>query len=485
MGFRIQPLDICVPEQDPFKNDLLERKEPAEILTSLVASLEGPCVIAIDAGWGTGKTTFLRMWVRHLRNEGFPIIEFNAWETDFSGDPFISLSTELTESLSRYTEDKSIETRIERTKKAAKEVVLRSLPSAIRFATAGLLSIEPLLEKELAHALSSFAEDEMSEYQKVRKAVREFKESLKDLADALADSNGHRSVVVVIDELDRCRPSYAVELLEVAKHLFTVDRVFFVLAVNRSELAHSIKAVYGGEFDGTGYLRRFFDVDFRLPDPDREAFIDEALEAVGISEFFNRTLDSNAKNDREEAFVRDCLKGFFGSPDFDLRQIRKAIHHFGLVFASLPSNVRSFAISAVVALILRTVDQELYLRFVRGDATDLEVVERVFKSNLGLRKVREEYTGIVFEVIVILAAHEILSNYGKPIESPLLEKYRQLVDTKGGDPASMKHAESVIERFDRIGRRTSAMFASAGSRFGFQHTVKRLELLSPSLIDET
>ena len=75
--------------------------------------------------------------------------------------------------------------------------------------------------------------------------------------------------MVMINELDRCRPSYAVELLEVAKHLFSADRIVFVLAVNCDQLAHSVTALYGNDFDAEGYLRRFFDVDFQLPEPDR------------------------------------------------------------------------------------------------------------------------------------------------------------------------------------------------------------------------
>ena len=99
---------------------------------------------------------------------------------------------------------------------------------------------------------------------------------------------------MVIDELDRCRPSYAVELLEVVKHLFGVDRIVFVLAINRSELAHSVRALYGSGFDAENYLRRFFDVDFRLPEPERKAFIDSMIDAINIREYFERTLDKNA-----------------------------------------------------------------------------------------------------------------------------------------------------------------------------------------------
>ena len=102
MRIRIQPSEIDVTEDDPFKNDLLSRKEPAEILTHLVGSLEGPCVLAVDAAWGAGKTTFLNIWSKHLRKHKFPVVKFNAWETDHAGDPFVALSSELTKGLHEY-----------------------------------------------------------------------------------------------------------------------------------------------------------------------------------------------------------------------------------------------------------------------------------------------------------------------------------------------------------------------------------------------
>ena len=104
MGIRIQPLDIEVPEKDPFKNDLLGRKETVEVLTNLAGSIEGPCVFAVDSAWGTGKTTFLRIWAQHLRNVGFSVVEFNAWETDFTGDPLVALAAELSSALGEFSE---------------------------------------------------------------------------------------------------------------------------------------------------------------------------------------------------------------------------------------------------------------------------------------------------------------------------------------------------------------------------------------------
>ena len=140
MGIRVRPEEIEIPPDDPFRNDLLNRREPAEILTQLVDGIDGPCVLAVDAAWGAGKTTFLKMWAQHLRNERFPVVEFNAWETDHAGDPFVAIVTELTEGL-RGFEDESLDAKIRITAEAA-------IPGVIRLFTAGVLDVEPLLEKE-------------------------------------------------------------------------------------------------------------------------------------------------------------------------------------------------------------------------------------------------------------------------------------------------------------------------------------------------
>ena len=136
MGIRIQPREIDVPEDDPFKNDLLSRREPAEVLTHLVGVLEGPCVLAVDAAWGAGKTTFLNIWSQHLRNNRFPVVKFNAWETDHAGDPFVALSSELTKGLREYEgPDKGL---AEKITNAATEVVRWVNPGLVQSAIAGI-----------------------------------------------------------------------------------------------------------------------------------------------------------------------------------------------------------------------------------------------------------------------------------------------------------------------------------------------------------
>ena len=483
MGIRVQPRDIEVPEDDPFRNDLLGRRESVEVLTHLVGSLEGPCVLAVDAAWGNGKTTFLKIWAQHLRNQGFPVVGFNAWETDFSGDPFVALSTELTEGLQKYAnKSMSMEKKVGDTKKCAKEVLRRAVPGVIRLATAGILDINSPLEKEVGNALASYAEERLSSYQEAQESVKKFKDALQDMANAVSKSSANRPLIVMIDELDRCRPSYAVELLEVAKHLFAVDHIVFVLAVNRSELAHSIRALYGSGFDAQGYLRRFFDVDFRLPEPDRKAFINTMLATISIDDYFERTKDERAKQDAET--VRKLLQGFFHAPDLSLRRIAQAIHRLGLVFASLRSDDRSFALTAVVCLILRTIDSDLYHRFARGEVSDLDVVDKVFERP-GTETLQQEHEGWLFEATIICGAQEEAfgrSMTSEPIHSPLLQRYKALVNSEVSDNASheskRKCAKEVHEMIKYL-----RQYLYKGE-IGFRYSVQRIELLSSSLLNE-
>ena len=454
------------------------------MLTHLIGSIEGPCVMAVDAAWGAGKTTFLKMWSQHLRKNDFPVVEFNAWETDSTGDPFITLSGELTDGLHQYA-DQRLAGKIDAMKKMATKVLRRVTPAAIKIATNVLLGFSQITEKEIGQVLASSAEDRMSSYRKEQEAVKEFREKLQVLANTLAESKNGKPLVIVIDELDRCRPSYAIELLEVAKHLFTVEHIIFVLAVNRSELEHSICALYGSEFDARGYLRRFFDIDFKLPEAERKPFMETLLKTIKIGDYFARTQDQTARQGDEH--IKTLLLAFFDAPDLSLRRIAQAIHRLGLVFASLRSDQQSFALPAVVAQILRTVDPGLYFRFIRGEASDLEVVDQVFNRPTAKPRKRRR-VDYRFEAAIIIAAHEdTLDNLDsqKQLESPLLQRYRDMVQVAESDDASSNPERERAKRVIESVRRLREQYYDLGRGFGFREAVQRIELLSPSLVDKS
>ncbi|MDE0331949.1 MAG: P-loop NTPase fold protein [Nitrospinae bacterium] len=477
---RIQPHEIEVPENDPFNNDLLGRRETVQVLTSIVSSIEGPCVLSVDAAWGAGKTTFLKMWAQHLRNEGFPVVEFNAWETDFSEEPFIALSTELTEGLNQECKKcadaslkESLQKKVDEVKGKAKEVARSLIPGIIKAAAAGV----PLVGGVVGESLVALVEEKLNAYEEARKSVKTFRSSLQNTASTLAESKEGRPLVVMIDELDRSRPSYAVELLEVAKHIFAVDHVVFVLGVNRSELAHSVNALYGDGFDATGYLGRFFDLDFRLPKPGRDSFIGALMKETGINDCLERLRDRYKPEDasKEEEDVLNLLQAFFVTPDLSLRQVGQSIHRLGLVFASLREEQPLFARMTIVMFILRVLDLELYQRFIDGEASDLEVADAVFNLP-GIKDLRRTDVGDQFEATLIVAIHdkaspEIRSQIGNS------EILRELHNRR----SPSRHDEMRQLAYDIL-QENERLYGT--KMVGFKESVRRIELLSTILTEE-
>lgn len=88
---RLKSKEIEISQAHPFGSDLLNRKQYADVLTQIVKNAEDGFTLSINADWGYGKTTFVKMWNVELQKEGYKTIYFNAWETDFVADPMMAL----------------------------------------------------------------------------------------------------------------------------------------------------------------------------------------------------------------------------------------------------------------------------------------------------------------------------------------------------------------------------------------------------------
>lgn len=477
MAIRIQPLEVKIPPDDPFRHDLLGRQEPAEVLTHLLGSIEGPCVLTIDGAWGSGKTTFLTMWTQYLINQGFPVVNFNAWETDYSAVPFISLATALAAG-PEHRETSADPSAVERFREIAERVVpwvMPALGTAV-LATIGAVGGDPAAAVPLTEMISRLATNRLSEFPDAQQSVEKFKVSFGEMAAEISEASGDLPLIIAIDELDRCRPTFAIELLETAKHLFMADHVVFVLAMNRQELCHSIKAVYGSGFDADGYLRRFVDIDFRLPNPDRQPFVEQLLERTQIDHYFQRTNDKTHKGN-----YREILSSLGAIEDLSIRTIAQTIHRLALVLASLPDKQRSLAEVSVLALLLRATDMQLYEQFTRGQASDADCVDAVFGSLPNDKR----FTPIVawFEALIIAALVHRPNDTLHTLEqasTPLIRRYREIQGSVErpdlADDPSVRHAHYVLTRAESIIRER---WEPRDLRSELNWVVRRIELLSP------
>ena len=427
MNIRMQQDEIEISASDPFQHDKLHRKEHVQILTRVIRNISGPCTISVDAPWGEGKSTFLRLCRQYMQNEGFPVVSFNAWETDYSDDPFIALSEELSTGLSEFGSS-GLTTKLEALKKPTLAILKNSAPAILRLATAGVIDASPLLQQEISNTLASIAEERLSAYRTMNESVVEFREKLQDIADSMAGDNDGRPLVIIIDELDRCRPSYAVELLEVSKHLFAIDNVVFILAVNRSQLAHSVRALYGEGFGADEYLRRFFTIEYRLPSPETQNFIDKLLSEPPTS-----------SNLRREAIP--IFSYFFSGEHVSKRSIVQAIQHFKLV-SSLSSNRQQPHISTVaIALVIRTLDSDLYYRFLSNEVTDNEVADRIY-GIVGRGRFTVQYPEHVFESTLISAQF----NHSGGHSSELYTRYSSMLKDSNIQGRHKQHISGILSQ---------------------------------------
>lgn len=281
------------------ESDKLGRKKYADFLRNMIDNsekyqrdkMQKSYVIAVDSSWGTGKTYFTDMFENYLlgfdgsdiqnENKDYVIIRFDAWKNDFWDNAFEPFASTVFENDMLYCDIEErnagllikdlLSSSVTIAKGIAKKKVedfidADSLEKAIDMSTNSV-------GKFLLHDSALF-----NNYKEFKNAISDFKESLEGIV------NNQRKIVIIIDELDRCKPTFAVQLLEIVKHLFDIKGITFIFMLDIEQLSHSIKTIYGQEMDATGYLCRFFDYITRMPKPSVVTYIENSLEGVQLFE---------------------------------------------------------------------------------------------------------------------------------------------------------------------------------------------------------
>lgn len=388
---------IEIDENDPFKNDLLDRKKEISNLTSIVLNFNDPLVLALNAPWGAGKTTFVKLWQAHLKLEGKHSICFNAWETDFADDPLIVLVSEFDKWLKSTNNDPIITKWSKGIKHAFPGVVKRTAVVGTKLATLGAFDISAEYESILADFAEKIAGDLLENFNKQKKSLENFKGLVAEALDALPD--GQKNLVIFIDELDRCRPTYAIELLERIKHLFKIERLVFVLSTDKTELAHSIRAVYGNDFNGTKYLDRFIELDYSLKKADPEKYVQTLLESLKIETIFN-----SRHYKHEFAYLINCILILAKALELKPREINALLVRVRLTILSIPKDEQHEVPLLVALLVLRGNNKELYEKYVSNPSVADQVVTYLLGSSFPPNSANHDHDQRICEMIGFLIA---------------------------------------------------------------------------------
>ncbi len=367
------------------------------------------------------------------RNRDRPVVHFNAWENDYSANTLVSILFELTHQLRNRDAKFDLKDLLDDTKiKFFKEFA----NAWLKFCSSGALSVDSLTNEH----------DIIAEHKCYKKQLEKFKKNLGKFATDYRSIMNY-PLVIVIDELDRCRPTFAIDVLEVAKHLFSTDGVVFVLALNQRQLGHSVAAIYGDRFDSIGYLEKFVDVTFRLPPVDREKFL------------FSQLSEKSKKRhgtDRDFQRAIDRLFSVYALPDFNLRTASHYIRRLDYVLASKGDDRdSSFMHSLVVALIMRSINRESYLRFHEGEISDDEFVDSNFERE-GLRNIRYDEIGAWIVAVAITAQQERerkkMNNSNADVShaSNLLVRYEAIINDPNSEKDKRAHADNMMRilKFD-------------------------------------
>lgn len=387
--FRPTPLDTS-PNQ-PFGSDALKRQKFASELLQLVGTITDSLVIGIPGAWGSGKTTFfngLHFLVQSRDPPPVLAVRFDAWEAESYEDPLVGLAIALEAACPSEgaggTDAWHKVKRLRRTVSSyfrsvavpAVGVVSGALTAAVTGSVEGGgiggAVAAAAASRALADATSA-AESTLAESLK-----RPFRQQLQDVVDALEPKPGQGCrVLFLIDELDRCRPDYAIRVLERIKHYFSVPNVVFVLAYDPKYLSSAARAVYGPLIDAELYFRRFIEIEIPLPEPNQSAVVEQ---------FYNRLNFSGLTKHlgQDTSWIKDIVEGIAKEFSLTLRDCEQLMVRIRLCLAKHGTTSPDIQALIPIAIACRFASQGL-------DRSDLgSSFPRVFKEVARRLSSREE-----------------------------------------------------------------------------------------------
>lgn len=353
------------------KNNTILRNKQLSVLVKLLNSFSDSKTLAIDGAWGSGKTVFVKQLQmladKEISDYGNntldkPAIEmlranqrtfyFNAWENDYINDALGALLLKLIAEGNYGLTDTMV-------RKAFKMIN----PAAyVKNISRDLINVEANIKR-----------DELIEY---LEPLVDRHEAINDFIDQIKGDK--QRVIFIIDELDRCKPSFAVDLLEVIKHYFIRKDVTFIIATNTNELSHTVKKYYGNDFNGSGYLNKFFDFTY-------------SLNKIDIEHYASNAIGWNFDSGMVSGLALDAINYY----QFQMREINTYISALRLVESYIAANYRysgSEEANAAVrylfvplALALKVGSGSEFTEFINGTATGKRVLRAFAESSSEIR----------------------------------------------------------------------------------------------------
>lgn len=243
--------------------DEFSRKPIAEKLINLLNSDIDLSPIVINGDWGTGKTEFCLKTIQEMKvsNEEIKCVYIDAFNADSSDEPILTLIAAIVSLFPDKEDKKSIINKAIPVIKYVSKVFLNASTTLLLKENAEELGegLSDALKDQTTTAIDATIDNLLDTHEKSTENIN----ALRSILESLALDN---PVIVFIDELDRCRPNYALKMIESIKHIFNIKNVKFVLVTNINQLSSSINKLYGDSINASRYLDKFVGFKIDLPE---------------------------------------------------------------------------------------------------------------------------------------------------------------------------------------------------------------------------
>ena len=413
-------------------NDFISRNKYINSLGKLLLKLQEGAIISLDGKWGSGKTIFLKE-LEYLINNGhdskfknieketieclkkqYMVFYFNAWENDSNNNAMLSLIYNLVKGTNLEEE------------KDKYGATARLINTALKFFSAGAVDIKndiygPQWEKRTVI--------------EPIKATEEIKEKFRDFITELLIENKNK-IIIIIDEIDRCKPTFAVDLLENIKHFYDDDRIVFIVGTNNKALSACISKVYGEKYDGDLYLDKFFDYNLELPDNYIKPYLFATLEGKTVSQ-------SSSKQS-----VIEISKLY----NMSMRETNRYLKAFSMIESETygPTDYIGVIINVIfipIMLYLKICNKKEYYNFIDGKVDISQIIKKMLSTNYfqriyeGILKYKD--ADIINEILSRnISKEEAHKQINNEIFNMITETYNNLFNQQNDD--------SYTERMNRL-----------------------------------
>ncbi len=347
-----------------FIDDLLGLKDFAKRLQRFIniehQYVEGGLVVGLSSKFGSGKSTFFQMWkssiIERQKEDNPLVILLNAWESDYYGDPLFAIISALVDSIKK--EGKSADKIVN----AAKDLGWFSTAIGGQIVKK-FTGIDAVAAGELAEKKKKGRDDKLLPLSDTFSIYEGRKNAMNSLREAITEfvEGDQPKILFLVDELDRCRPDYAISYLETIKHIFDIKGAVFLLAADRKHLENSAKTAFGADLDFDEYYRKFVHREVTLPD-----ISDSSYKKIA-SKYVNFYLEGDGTRNcfmKLEPHRIDNIVELVGSSNLTPRQIQEVFRILGHVFETTEDNKGRLhwclAVGSIMMAVLKIANSRIY-----------------------------------------------------------------------------------------------------------------------------